>query len=62
MADDGHGHPVEAGDAAQNGPVLPALTVAALLKEVGEQGVDGFVDVGTLGMASVRRFVIAIMR
>ena len=33
VADDGHGHPVEAGDAAQDGAVLPALTIAALLKE-----------------------------
>ena len=46
MADDGHRHPVEAGDAAQNGPVFPALAVTALLKEIGKQGVDGLVDVG----------------
>ena len=51
MADDGHRHPVEAGDAAQNGAVLPALTVAALLKEIGEQSIDGLVDMGALRVA-----------
>ena len=39
---------MEAGDAAQNGPVLPALTVAALLKEVGEQGRNSLINVGAL--------------
>ncbi len=47
VTDDGHGHPVEFGDAAQNSPVFPALAVTALLKEIGKQSVDGLVDVGT---------------
>lgn len=42
---------MEAGDAAQNGAVLPALTIAALLKEIGEQSIDGLVDMGALRVA-----------
>ena len=38
VADDRHRQSVKTGDAAQNGRVFLALTVAALLKEVGEQG------------------------
>ena len=48
MTDDGHRHAVEAGHTAQNGGVLLALAVAPLLKEVGEQGGDGLVNVGTV--------------
>ena len=48
MADDRHRHPVETGHAAQNGRVLLALPVAALLKEIREQGRDRLVDVRTL--------------
>ena len=62
MADDGHRHPVEAGDAAQNGAVLPALTVAALLKKIGEQSIDGLVDVGALGMAGQKDPVLGGQR
>ena len=48
MADDGHGHPVEPGHAAQNGGVFLALAVAPLLEEIGEQGGNDLVDVGAL--------------
>ena len=48
MADDRHGHPMEPGDAAQNGAVLFALTVAALLKEIREQRGNRFINVGAL--------------
>ena len=53
---------MEAGDAAQNGAVLPALTVAALLKEIGEQGVDSLVDVGALGMAGQKDPILSGQR
>ena len=39
---------MEAGHTAQNGGVLLALAVAPLLKEVGEQGGDGLVNVGAV--------------
>ena len=39
---------MKTGDAAQNGRVFLALTVAALLKEVGEQGRNGLINVGAL--------------
>ena len=48
MADDRHRQSVKTGDATQNGRVFLALTVAALLKEVGEQGRNGLINVGTL--------------
>ncbi len=48
VTDDGHRHAVEAGHTAQNGGVLPALAVAPLLKEVGEQCGDGLVNVGAV--------------
>ena len=48
VTDDGHRYAVEAGHTAQNGGVLLALAVAPLLKEVGEQGGDGLVNVGAV--------------
>ena len=48
VADDGHRQPMEPGHAAQDGAVLLALAVAPLLKEVGEQGGDGLVNVGAV--------------
>ena len=62
VADDGHRHPVEAGDAAQNGRVFLALTVAALLKEVGEQGGDGLVNVGAVRVPGQKDPVLGSQR
>ena len=48
VADDRHRQSVKTGDAAQNGRVFLALTVAALLKEVGEQGRNSLINVGAV--------------
>ena len=52
VADDGHRHPVEPGHTAQDGGILFALAVAALLKKVGEQGRNHLVDVRALRVPS----------
>ena len=62
MADDGHRHPVEPGHTAQDGGILFALAVAALLKKVGEQGRNHLVDVRALRVPSQKDPVLGGQR
>ena len=62
VADDSHRHPVETGHAAQNGRVLLALPVAALLKEIREQGRDRLVDVRTLRVTGQKDPILGSQR
>ena len=62
MADDRHRPSVKTGDAAQNGRVFFALTVAALLKEIGEQCVHDLIDVGAFRMPGQKHPVLGGQR
>jgi len=53
-----NGHPMESRDTAQNGRVLLALPVTALLKKVGKQVVDDFADMRAVRAARQKNSVL----
>ena len=51
-------HPVEPGNTAENGGILLALPVAALLKKVGEQVVDDLINVRPVRSAGQKHTIL----